>query len=1495
MQLQDVKVIKGYLLTDLIGVGGFGAVYRAQQPIVDREVAIKAILPEYANHPEFIRRFEAEAQLIARLEHPHIVPLYDYWREPDGAYLVMRLLRGGNLHERLALEGAWSLEAAARLLDQVAAALDAAHRRGIVHQDIKPGNILLDEDSNCYLADFGIAKNLLDVQEMLHKGPRIGTPLFMAPEQFSPEGVVTPQTDIYSLGIVLYATLTGRVPFAHAETTMIIRSHLNDPLPPVQFARPELPHEINNVLRCATAKEPQARYESALAMAADFRQIVPGLATLPIPPTSIPAPAADMPTDASTIVLQGHALELQNPYKGLRAFQEADASDFFGREALTARLLRRLQDPDRAGRFLAVVGPSGSGKSSVVQAGVIPLLRQGYVSGSARWFIVRMQPGADPFAELETALLRIALAPPPDMSARLRGSIEGLAGIVGQILPDDDSDLLLVIDQFEEIFTQTADETIRARFLKSLHHAVTAPDCRLHAIITLRADFYDRPLLYPDFGNLIREQTEVVLPMNASELEQAILRPAERAGLSIEPVLARALVDDVIEQPGALPLLQYTLTDLFERRQNTTLTYAAYQEAGGISGTLARRADELYEQLPPPRQKLARQLLLRLVAVSEGTEATRQRVKWGALLSLVSEPERPVIREILDLFGRNRLLTFDHDPQTREPTVEVAHEALIREWDRLQGWLEENRADLLTQRRLATAILEWNNAGRDPSYLATGNRLAQFEAWRASTSLTLNADEIAYLDASVALRRRAANRLRLFIAALILFALVSLGLAKFAFDQQAATAQQARISRSRELAATAITSRAALDLSLLLSLEALRSADTFEARSSLLTGLQAQPQLITFLHGHTDWVRDVAFSPDGRMLVSAGRDGTIRRWDVAARQPIDPPLTGHTDWINGLAFSPDGSLLASAGRDRTIRLWDAASGEPIGDPLVGHAAEVWAIAFSPDGAALVSGDAEGGLLLWNLTGTPTITRRLEGHTGAIYAVAFSPDGRLIASAGEEQTIRLWDAASGEALGDPLAAHANWVLALAFSPDGTRLASVGVDASVILWDAQTRQALGRLQNAHSGWIRDVTFSPDGARLATASMDGTLRLWEANSGLLTTTLNGHRDAVWSVAFSPDGSLLASGGQDNAVVLWASEPGQRLAHPVAIALPSAASIAFSPDGALAATATGQYLGSNESSAITLWQLANASPGSTPPSVTLPGHAEVVTVIAFSPDGTQLASGSVDQTVRLWAVTPDGAAAPVGEPMPGHASAVISLAFSPDGSRLASGDDDGMILLWDAATGAASGDPLQGHSDSVTALAFSPDGRRLASGSRDGQIVLWDTTDSRQIAAFPAHDTAVMTLTFSPDGQLLASGGRDNLVRLWDAASGQAIRPPLVGHAHWVLSAVFSPDGSTLATGSRDGGILLWDVGTGRPLGAALVGEGGWITALAFAADGQTLLAGSTTTAITRWDVGTAVWAEHACQIAGRNLNAEEWAQYLPGADYRATCGEAEPEQPG
>ncbi|MBZ0274779.1 MAG: serine/threonine-protein kinase PknK, partial [Anaerolineae bacterium] len=673
------KIIKGYELKEQLGAGGFGAVYRAFQTAVRREVAIKVILPEYANHPDFIRRFEAEAQLIARLENLHIVPLYDFWREPNSAYLVMRFLRGGSLRHSLRQHGAWALPDAGRLLDQIAGALTVAHRHGVVHRDLKPDNILLDEEKNAYLADFGIAKDLENMTGMgdFDEGDGvIGSPSYLSPEQIKSQPV-TPLCDIYSLGIVLYELLTGMPPFHGVPASTLLMKHLSDPLPDLREIRPDMPYELNEIIVRATAKEPQDRYPDALSVAEAFRQALRDADMPVIGGTTLLFPSST--DDFATTI--GTRLDSQwqpeNPYKGLRAFQEADAADFFGRATLIDQLLDRLRAESDTSRFLAVVGPSGSGKSSVVKAGLIPSVRLGMIPGSANWFVTEMVPGTHPMEELEAALLRVAAAAPDSLMSQLREDERGLARAIKRVLPaDPGSELLLVIDQFEEVFTMVEDETARAHFLNSLLAAAQDPRSRLRIIVTLRADFYDRPLLYPDFGGLISQRTQFVLPLTAEELRLAISGPAERVGLKLEGGLAAAIAADIGAQPGTLPLLQYALSELYERREGRLLTLKAYKESGGVLGALSRRAEEIFENLDEAGKEAARQLFLRLVTVGEGAEDTRRRIRQSEIL-LVTDENDPA-RRVIDRFGQYRLLTFDNDPATRVPTVEVAHEALIR-------------------------------------------------------------------------------------------------------------------------------------------------------------------------------------------------------------------------------------------------------------------------------------------------------------------------------------------------------------------------------------------------------------------------------------------------------------------------------------------------------------------------------------------------------------------------------------------------------------------------------------------------------------------------------------------------------------------------------------------------------------------------------------------------------------------------------------------------
>ncbi len=719
------RVIRGIEVRQRIGAGAFGAVYRAYQPTFGREVAVKVILPIYANQPQFIRQFEAEAQLIARLEHPFIVPLYDFWRDPDGAFLIMRLLRGGSLRTAMKTER-FTLERSVRLLDQLADALSIAHRAGVIHCDLKPDNILLDEDGSAYLTDFGIAKVLaregVPIEEDLldEEGTISGSPGYMSPEQITLEPI-TARSDLYSLGIIVYELLAHEHPFPLVGTAEMFIMQLQEPLPLLPTT--VVPEAVNEVLQKATDKDPMNRYadaeEFARALRRALRPELPEEITVEVPRVTF------------------------NPYKGLRPFQEADAADFFGREALVAKLAERMAEHSPLARFLAVVGPSGSGKSSVVMAGLVPALRRGAVRGSARWYIVEMVPGSDPLTELEAGLSRIASSTPANVRQRLEQG--DLSGILNEILPSG-TQVLLVIDQFEEIITLTADADVRTQTLNLLHTAVTAPDSHVRVIITLRADFYERLMAYAPFNDLLSARAEHIRPLTYNELESAIMRPADRANIELEPRLLLALIQDVRSEPGGLPLLQHVLSELYDAREDNTLTMRAYEVSGGVTGAVARRADEIYSGMDATQRAVTRDLFEHLVTLRVGTEDARRRATWRELVGSISEAV--ALQTVLDRFGKYRLLSFDRDPMTREPTIEIAHEALIRHWGQLRSWMQERRDDVRMQRSLSSAAADWDRAQRDPAFLLRDIRLHEFDDWAKRTKAKLSALEQAFLETS---------------------------------------------------------------------------------------------------------------------------------------------------------------------------------------------------------------------------------------------------------------------------------------------------------------------------------------------------------------------------------------------------------------------------------------------------------------------------------------------------------------------------------------------------------------------------------------------------------------------------------------------------------------------------------------------------------------------------------------------------------------------------
>jgi len=1455
------RVIRGYELRERIGTGGFGVVYRAYQPAVGRDVAIKVILPEYANHPDFIRRFEAEAQLVARLEHLHIVPLYDYWREPDGAYLVMRWLRGGNLREALQ-RGPWAPEAAARLLDQVAGALAVAHRQGVVHRDVKPENILLDKESNGYLSDFGIAKDLMRTTGVTETGAGVGSPAYGSPEQAQGRSI-TPQSDLYSLGVVMYQVLTGEHPFPGVTPAEQLVKHLTEPLPPLRERRPELPETLEEVMRRATAKDPADRFSEAQAFARAFREAI-----------------SDVAVEAVAPPLDWVPLEMVNPYKGLRAFEEADAADFFGREALTKQLLARLGeegDPStgsgqEAARFLAVVGPSGSGKSSVVKAGLIPALRQGALPGSEDWLIVETFPGAHPLEELEAALLRVAVNPPPSLIEQLKDE-HGLLRAVKRTLPPGDFDLLLMIDQFEELFTLVDDEAVRRHLMGSLLAAVADPRSRLRVVVTLRADFYDRPLRYAEFGELLCANMETVMPLSSAELEQAIRGPAERVGANLEAGLVAAIVAEVNEQPGALPMLQYALTELFERREGPLLTREAYHAVGGVSGALARRAEEVYAELDEAAQKAARQLFLRLITLGEGVEDTRRRVLRSELMAMqtlgVAEGPR-VLDAVIEAFGQSRLLLFDRDPATRAPTLEVAHEALLREWGRLSEWLDESRADVRMQRILGNSAAEWLRAEHDPSFLLRGSRLNQFEGWAQETDLALTGDERAYLEASVARReqeRRASERRRnltIGLAVGVAIVMAILGLFSFRQSQEARTAQleterQARIGRARELAARAQAEDDPTgSLNLMLAREA--ALVTWLADGDVITRPFVTNEAVAALHFAVDkawqlpwrmtlpWrqrltesVVSVAYSPDGSRIVSASNDGTMRVWDAETGQELTQ-LTGHIGIVYSMAYSPDGSRIVGGSSDGTVRVWDAETGREL-TQLTGHTRRVNSVAYSPDGSHIVSGADDGMVRVWDAKTGQALTQ-LTGHTGWVSSVAYSPDGSRIVSSGMDQTVWVWNAETGQAL-IQLTGHTGWVSSVAYSPDGApggdRIVSGSSDRTVRVWDAETGQALTQL-TGHTGRVSSVVYSPDGSRIVGGSEYGTVWVWDAETGQALTQLTGHTGSVNSAAYSPDGSRIVSGGSDGTVRVWDAETRQALTQLIGHT-GSVYSVAYSPDGA---PGGGRIVSGSGDQTVRVW---DAETGRELTQLT--SHTGSVNSVAYSPDGApgggRIVGGSEYGTVWVW----DAETGQTLTQLTGHTDDVLSVAYSPDGSRIVSSSEDRTVRVWDAETGQEL-TQLTGHTDRVLSVAYSPDGSHIVGGSQYRTVWVWDlalaAADTWQaLTRLTGHTGRVSSVVYSPDGSRIVSGGGDGTVRVWDVEIGQELFQ-LTGHTGSVNSVAYSPDGSRIVSGSDDQTVRVWDAETGQEL-IQLTGHTGSVNSVAYSPDGGRIVSGGEDGTVRVW----------------------------------------------
>ena len=1377
------RSVPGYELREAISPGSIGTLYRAFQPSVGREVLIEVIGRGDSSDVDFIRNFEADAQRLSLLDHQNIAPLVDYWRQPDGAFLVYRYPRGGLLSQGATGGGQ-------RLADQIGSALAYAHSLGMIHGSVRPDRIALDEAGNASLLCFPVAGVAPEPSEEYRR--------YLAPEVAQGENA-TVASDIYSLAVL--ARDLGA----------------SDP-----------------ALDRATQPDPALRPRTVAQFLSEL-------------------------SPARTGSSSDRFTEARNPYKGLTAFHETDAADFFGRSAATEELCRALATSN----LLAIVGPSGIGKSSVARAGLVPAIRSGRLPGSETWLVTDMLPGSHPFLELQRALARVSVALTVGLTEALAAQDSHALEHVADVLPDQ-GDLVVLVDQFEELFTMTG-AAERQAFLDLIETSIEERWVRF--VLTLRADFFDRPLLYAGFGKLLKTSTVMLTSPTPGELAEAINKPAQGVGVEVAPELVERMVGEVRDQPGALPLFQHTLAELFASRRSDLIGIADFEERGGVRGSLAKRAESIHSRLPDADTTKVKQLFLRLVAIVDENPPTRRRVRVTELADLEVE-------EAIEAFVRSRLLVLDSEPETRIPTIEVSHEALLTYWPRLAGWIDSAREDLTMVRRLEESRREWEGSGRDDAYLLTRGRLAQHQAWTATTTLALSEPERDYLTASrrhdERLKNRSRRRRNFIMGGFAAAAVLAAVLAIIAFIQRGEAERSTALAEARELILEA-EKNVVIDpeLSMLLALEAIEAFQVsgeeapLSAQSVLRRGM-VEDRVVARVPGG----RFVAVSADGTLFATRGEQDTVVIRTVATREIITT-LTLPDAERYAASFHPSGHWLAVPhnldDQGDKIRVWDWKTGVSfdIGSQEA-EGARIARISFSPDGNLIVGEvdtEASSTVEVWSF---PEGALQYSSGRDRAVGASFSSDGRLAYVEypdGGPPLIRIvevatWRELQSIPLDDLDVPDPSFTT---FAPDGSRLAIADYEV-VAMIDLTTHEA-----GWHSPDSLGRAFQPiwlqDGERLFVGGED-LVSIVDAATGDLIGSLPGHRGGTWSYLAVPGTDLVASAGRaDGQTVIF--DLGPPILAELGIfssAFPGVVAINAVSDGnrlAVRDTVSNGVIDARTGEQIEL------RPGKPVTPLYLP---------VFSANGLYTAGSDSEGGSRLWSNL-DGR----------------ELLSVPDKEIRGVSEDGTMAVLVDpmtdrtqlvivAGTVVAELEVVGGNWWSAV---FSPDGRYVAT-NRTGSVQIWDTSTGTQLGSIEGSDLATNSLKWTPGGSQLILGGMDGIIKVFDVdgllsgvAPHEAIVRRITAHDSFMILADLK--GSLLLTTALGEPAKVWDFETGAFLGEFGTPVDGEFVATAFHPTATRLYAGVGADQIGIFTLDPDELSEIARSRLSRSLTEEECQLYL------------------